>query len=413
MELPDQVSIQKSAMSRIFLAAAVIVGLIFVFSIGGNLFENVDANEIMVLQAVPSGALSVYTTPGWKWQGFGKVTKYHKRGQFWFRARGDQGAKEDHSMRLRFNDGGHATVSGSFAYEMPITAAQVIMLHMKYGSEIALEQQLIQPSAERAAYFSGPLMSSTESYASRRSDLLNYMEDQLQRGLYKTQRRDLKVKDTITGEEKTASIVEIAQDEKATPLRQEPSPLGTFGIRTFNLSFNEIKYEDTVENQIKQQQQMQMAVQTAIAEAKQAEQQRITTEQNGMAQAARAKWDQEVIKAKEVTAAQQRLAVAELDAKAADQEKRAMTLRGEGEGAYRRAKIAGDNALDQRLAAWVEVQKSYAEALGGATVPWVPTVSVGGGAGGGALNAQQYLELLGIKAAKDLAVDMNMATAKK
>lgn len=403
--------VRPAAIHRTFLAIVVGVVLIFGLIFMGNIFENVDANEIMVVQAVPSGHQSVYTTPGWKWQGFGRVTKYHKRSQFWFSAKGDQGAKTDESMRLRFNDGGHANASGSFAYEMPVSTIGVLALHNRYGSEIAMAQQLIRPSAERAVYFSGPLMSSTESYAAKRSDLLNFIEDQLQRGLYKTQRRDVKVHDAITGEEKNATIVEIAQDDKATPLRQEESPLAQFGIHIFNLSLNEIKYEETVEKQIRTQQQMQMAVQTAIAEAKQAEQRRITTEQSGMADAAKAKWEQEVVKATEVTAAQKRLAVSVLDAQAAEQTKRKLILEGEGEGAKRRAIISGDNALDKRLEAWLESQKFWAEAFanyGGKVVPDVVMGNTTGGTGGGNNGFTQAMDMVGIKMARDLSLDMQM-----
>ena len=398
---------EHSLLTKIFLIAGPILGLILLISTAGNLFENVDANEIMVLQAVPSGKLSVFKTPGWKWQGFGKVTKYHKRVQFEFLA-----DEKDHNegMRVRFNDGGHAAMFGSFAWEMPLADSMIIPLHMKYGSEMGIANQLIRPSAERCIYMTGPLMSSTESYAVRRPDLLSYIEDQLRLGVYKTKKIDMKAPDPITGQEKTISVVELVA-EATVIQRQERSPLSEFGIRTFNLSLKEIRYDESVEKQIRQQQEMAMAVQTAIAEAKQAEQRRITTEQSGMADAAKAKWDQEVIKAKEVTAAQQRLEVQTLDARAAAQEKLAMTLRGEGEGAYRRAKIAGDNALDQRLSAWVAVQNSYANALANAKVSWVPTV-VTGGSGAPISSGQQLLELLGIKAAKDLALDLNMAKSK-
>lgn len=395
-------------LNKAFVAVGAVVALILSLSFVGNLFENVDGNEIMVVQYVPSGEQVVYATPGWKWQGFGKVTKYHKRFQFWFSAKEDQGSKTDQSIRLRFNDGGHAMASGSFAVEMPTSSQSVLALHNKYGSEQAIKEQLVRTSAERALYFSGPLMSSTESYAARRSDLLNYIEDQLQRGLYKTQKRDIKIKDAITGEEKTASIVEIMADDKGVAARQEESPLAQFGIRTFNLSLNEIRYESAVENQIKQQQQMQMQVQTAIAEAKQAEQRRITTEQNGMADAAKAKWDQEVIKAQQVTAAQQRLAVAQLDAQAAEQEKRKMILEGEGEGAKRRAIIAGDNALDKRLDAWLKAQQYYADAIKNYQGDWVPQVVSGSGGSGTSARGTDLLEYMGIKAAKDLSLDMRM-----
>lgn len=405
--MPDP---RNQFLTRIFLGAASLLALIVFFSILGNLVENVDANEIMVLQAFPSGQLYVFSTPGPKWQGFGKVTKYHKRVQFNFLGSKDE--KADVGMRIRFNDGGHAMVFGSFAWEMPLSDSMVIPLHMKYGSEDGIANQLIRPSAERSIYMTGPLMSSTESYAVRRPDLLSFIEDQLKFGVYRTRKIDMKAPDPITGQEKTISVVELVVDEKGVIQRQERSPLGEFGIRTFNLSLKEISYDESVEKQIRQQQEMAMAVQTAIAEAKQAEQRRITTEQSGMADAAKAKWDQEVVKATEVTAAQKRLAVAELDTKTADQEKRALTLRGEGEGAYRRAKIAGDNALDQRLAAWVEVQKAYAAAVGEYQGNWVPTIQSGAGSGG-ASQGISLLELMGAKAARDLSVDLNMSARKE
>lgn len=398
--------------NRIFLGVIVAVVIIVVSIFAGNLFENVDANEIAVFQQVPSGKLIVHKTPGWKWQAFAKVTKYHKRSQFWFSAKPEQGDKTDQSIKVRFNDGGHANVSGSFAWEMPLADSAVIGLHMKYGSEEGIAHQLIRTSAERAFYMTGPLMSSTESYAVRRPELLSFMEDQLQRGVYKTRKIDTKAPDPITGQEKTVSVVEIVLDSKGVPARQETSPLGEFGMHTFNLSLNEIKYDEAVENQIKQQQQMAMQVQTAIAEAKQSEQRRITVEQNGMADAAKAKWDQEVIKAKEVTAAQQRLAVAELDAKAMEQTKRKLILEGEGEGAKRRAIIAGDNALDKRLDTWLKAQQYYADAIKGYQGNWVPSIVTGGGAPGG-MNGSQLLELLGINAARQLSLDMSMAAASE
>ena len=60
-------------------------------------------------------------------------------------------------------------------------------------------------------------------------------------------------------------------------------------------------YEETVEAQIRQQQSITMDVQTAIADAKKAEQRAITVEQQGRANAAEAKWAQEQIKATQVT----------------------------------------------------------------------------------------------------------------
>lgn len=163
-------------------AGAVVLGfflLIMLFSV----FEQVDANEILVVQS-PTGDLTAHTTPGIKWQGWGKVTFYQKRSQFSFSAKSDQGDKKDQSLPVMFNDGGSAHLSGVMSWEMPLTEKPIIKLHTLYGSQQGIEQQLVRPSIERAIYLTGPLMSSAEAYSARKPDLLRYFEDQARNGVY-------------------------------------------------------------------------------------------------------------------------------------------------------------------------------------------------------------------------------------
>ena len=103
----------------LLLLVSVIVCVALCFSLFG-LFENLDAGQVMVIQSPVSGTLNWHTTPGVKWQGFGKVTKYNKRAQLWFSAKQDQGSTADESLKIRFNDGGHANISGGLSWEMPL-----------------------------------------------------------------------------------------------------------------------------------------------------------------------------------------------------------------------------------------------------------------------------------------------------
>lgn len=382
-----------------------VVGLTLV----GNLFVSANQDDIMVIQNPVTGSLTWYKNGGMHMQWFGKVTKYHKRSQFWFSAAKDQGKSEDQSIIVRFNDGGHANLSGSISWEMPLDDAHLTLIQQQYGSQDAVEQQLIRTNVEKAVYMTGPLMSSAESYAERRNDLIHLIEDQVQNGVLQTSTVESKEPDPITGEQKTVSHVQIKADTSGKFLRQEESPLVHFGIKTYNLSINNVKYDPTVEAQIQKQQEAKMLVQTAIANAKKAEQDKITVEKNGEAEAARAKWEQEVIKAKEVTAAQQRLDVANLDRQAAEQYKLTEQLKGEGEGAYARAKMQANGALEQKLDAYIKVQQAWAQAISqyqGNITPQVVT----GGSSGGNNSALGLMELLQIKAAKDLALDMNIPT---
>lgn len=390
------------------IAKLVLMGIVSLFVLVGifQMVVSVDQNDIMVIQSPVSGNLTWYTQGGAHLQWFGKVTRYHKRTQFWFSSKNDQGQKTDESIVVRFNDGGHANLSGSIAWEMPLDEQHLNMIQQKYGSQEAVEQQLVRTVVEKCVYMTGPLMSSAESYAEKRNDLIQLIEDQIGNGVYQTQTVESKMPDPITGEQKTVSVVKLRQSDKGLPLRQEESPLKTFAIKTYNLSLNNVKYDDRVEAQIQTQQQAKMQVQTAIANAKKAEQDAITAQKNGEAEAAKAKWAQEVIKAQAVTEGQQKLAVAELEAKAAEQYKRAQILRGEGEGAYKRAVMVADGALDKKLAAWVDVNKAYAAAIGAYQGNITPTVVSGGSAADH--SGMSFMDLLKVKAAKDLALDMTV-----
>lgn len=401
---------------KAFLLVVSCVAVLVILLSLGSLFENLDATQVMVIQSPISGNLEWYTQQGVKWQGFGKVTKYDRRSQFWFSSKTDQGTSHDDSIKIRFNDGGHAQVSGSISWEVPLDDATLTSIHTKFGNQKALEQQLIRTMVEKSIYMTGPIMSSQESYAARRNDLLHLIEDQIQNGIYLTKTSQEKAADPVTGQEKTIAKVDLVTSKDGTIKRAEESPLKEFCVKVFNLSINEIKYDPQVEEQISQQQKAVMQVQLAMAEAKRAEQEALTTKKQGEANAARAEWEQKTIMAKAVTEAEQqkkvaetmaeqKLAVAELDAKAAEQFKKAETSRGEGEAARRKLAMEADGALEKKLEAYTAVNKEYASAIAKHQGAWVPAVVMGKSESGS--GAVDLITLLTAKAAKDLALDMN------
>lgn len=381
--------------------AAVVLVLFGAMWLPSNLFEHLDAQHLMVIQSPVSGNLALHITPGVKWQGFGKVTKYLRRDQYSF------DVTNKTVIKARFNDGGHGDISGGVAWEMPTDREHLLILHAKYGDQDTIENQLVKTVVEKAVYMTGPLMSSKESSAERRNDMIGYIEDQIQRGIYQTHTEQNKEPDPMTGQMKTISIVKLVLDSKGLPVRQESSPLSDFGIRVFNLSINGINYDATVEAQIQEQQKAMMQVQTAMANAKRAEQDAITAEKNGQAAAATAKWTQEAIKAQKVTEAEQLLAVATLNRQVQEQDKQANILQGQGEAEKRRLIMQADGALAVKLQTWLNAQEMWATAFGNFKGTLVPQVVTGGNNGGQGQNAAlDFMNLMGIKAAKDLALDL-------
>jgi hypothetical protein len=369
-----------------FLVALVVLVLLML-----KMVTTVNADEIVVRQGLIDGQLTVWTDPGPKFQNFGQIVSYKRAFQYSFSSAKDQGKETDQSIKARFNDGGHGAISGTFRVTLPTNPDLMRQLHMKYHSLEAIESQLLRPALERSVYMSGPLMSSKESAAERRSELYYLVEDQLKHGVCKTMSREEKVVDALSGKERTVKLVELVMDkQKGGCVRQESSPLDEYGIVADSFNINNIAYDKEVEDQIKGQQKLSMDVQTAIAESKKAEQRALTVAKQGEADAAKAKWEQEVIRAKEVTKAEQEKAVAitkgeqvkavaQLSMEAAELTKKEQILLGEGEASRKRAVMQANGYMEDRLASWEKVNLAYAEQLG--KQPQVPSIVMGGGAG--------------------------------
>ena len=173
----------------LLLGIGILVITFFVFA--GKFIEYVDNSEIVIIQSAFTGKVSIYTTPGPVMQNFGTSTHYKKSNQFWFSKKNDEGNIEDQSIKIRFNDGGHGQISGSVRWYMPTDDIAILKLHTDFGSQIAIEQQLIHQIVTKAVYMTGPLMSSKESSAEKRNDLLSFIEDQSINGVYRTKQEDI------------------------------------------------------------------------------------------------------------------------------------------------------------------------------------------------------------------------------
>ena len=399
----EQAQAAAALKKQIIRWGTVIVLLAFLFIFSFKMLETVGASEIVVVQ-YPNGKLEVYNTPGIKFQGFGSITRYKKSFQYWFSKAGDQGGENDESIKVRFNDGGHAQLSGSCRIDLPSDVASIIQLHTKYGSQEAIERALVRTVIEKAVYMTGPLMSSKESSSTKRTDLINFIADQAEKGVYKTRQVEKKVKEDGSDSSKIVTVVELLKDTTGQFYRQEQSPFYKFSIGFSNLSINSLDYDSAVEKQIRSQQDLTMQVQTAMARAKTAEQQVFTTQKEGEAAAAKAKWEQEAIKAQKVTEAEQILAVQELATKTAAQYKQQQILEGEGDAEKKRLIMNANGALDVKLDAYVKVMEAAWSAIGAYTGNWVPTYWSGGGsAPNGAFNT---MEALNIKLLRDLNIDL-------
>jgi hypothetical protein len=384
------------------LAAAVIGGVVVMAALisGPMLFENLDAADIMVVQSPIAGDLTVHTEPGWKWQGFGTVTIYPRRKEYKFTPEKDT----PDGLSVRFYDGGHATLFGSVSWQMPLDHKSILQIHKEFRSTAGVESQAIRRSMETAVYFSGPTMSSLESAAGRRTELLSIVNDQMLNGVYKTIAKTVEITEAGTNNKRQVTATEIVMGANGQPVRAQESY-----VKALPLTVSQMKYDDAVEKQIRDQQQATNAVQVAIANAKKAVQDTLTTEEQGKAAAAKAKWEQEVINAKVIAEAQQKITVADASVKEAEAFKRAETLRGEGEAARKRLVMEADGALDKKLEAIVAINERYAQAIEKAQPgAWVPSVQMGGGGATAGQSSTALVDLMTAKTARDLGIDLSV-----
>lgn len=405
-----------SSKSGIMALSIGAIGLVSSAIILPQLVENLDSAELMVIQSPFSGELSVYTEAGWHWQGMGKVTVYPRRNEYTFGDLNEKTKKCTSGLNIRFYDGGHANICGTVQWEMPLDEKSIINIHRTFRSAQAVESQAIARALESAAYFSGPTMSSLESAAGRRTELLQYITDQMVNGVYKT-RAVTKEHTDESGNKREVTLTEIVLNAQGQPVRTQESFIKNFNIRLLPTTIKQFAYDDVVERQIIDQQKATNSVQVAIANARRAQQDAITTAAQGEANAAKAKWDQETVNAKIIAEAQQKVVTAEASVKEAEAYKKAQILRGEGDARAKELVMSADGALDKKLAVFKEINAKYAEAIAHAQPgAWAPQVVMGGNGGSAASNSSNLVDLLTAKTARDLGLDMSIprgATPKK
>lgn len=382
-----------------------------------SMFEYVSASEIVGI-SYPNGNLVWYTTQGPVIQFFGRITTYPKRGQLKFTATkkedGTYSADEDNRIKIGFNDGGDGKILGSLNYEMPLDTPSLNKIHAAYPTIEALESGLLRPALNQTIYMTGQLMSSHESYRERRTQIVQYVEDQVQNGIYQTRARTVS-EPAATGsqqlvegapiEQRQRTVSEIVKDDKGQYARAGGGEVHRFNVRTYNFAIEDLDYSPTVDAQIATQQQITMAVETAVAKAREAQQNEITAGAEGRANAEKIRQVQNAENAKVIAAAEGAKLAAEQDKLAAEAQKQAMILRAQGEAESRRLAVQADNALERRLGALVLINQAWA---GAAAQVKVPNVVMGGEKNGNAVaGMQEYMALIAAKAAKDVGLDKN------
>jgi len=436
----------------------IILGVVAIISLIIFSFETsftVENGTYAIKQAAVSGDLVAYMKPGMHPKFFGSITTFPVAETFYF-CKDNEGVGQstsattaDNSIEVRFNDGSICNISGTCRVDLPRDEDEAIGLITKFGyrSHTQLEQKLILPVIRRALNMTANLMSSKESYSDKRPDFFKFAWDQIENGVYQTKDEMTTETDIITGTDVKKVRKIILTDEKTGKTLREQNPLEGTGIKLSIFEIKDFQYDDKVKVQISSQQEALMSVQTARANAQKAAQDALTTEALGKAAVMKAQYEelekkehatvqaqreaevaviqaQQTVdvnnKAKEAAlvlaeqskqtaliAANREKEVAAVDLDAAKLTKQSAIEVATGQAEARKLILASDGALAQKLAAWLDAQKAWATAY---AQHQVPQVMMGGRDGGSQTETQGLLDMLQVKAAKDLALDMKIAS---
>lgn len=217
-----QISVKK-IITIVVISVVAIIGL----SCIGSLVEDVKNEEIVVNQVPFTGTMEVWSTPGMKFQRFGHTTRYYKTQQLWFGSE-DQGEP----IPVIFNDASDGLIYGSLRVKLPTDREHMLRIQTDYNGMDRLMNDLVRPTVNKVVYASGPLMSAFESYAEKKNDLIEYVTDQLNHGVYKTTVKKVETTDPLTGEKKTVNVAALIPDADAPGgyKRSEVSPFSYYGL---------------------------------------------------------------------------------------------------------------------------------------------------------------------------------------
>lgn len=386
--------------SKILGIVVAIFGIIFFVCIG-SIAEDVRNEQIVVNQYPFTGKMEYWTTPGLRGQWFGKTTKYYKTQQFWFGSKSDSCEQEGNPIPVIFNDASDGMIYGSLRVKLPTDREHLSRIQTDYNGMDRLMTDLVAQTITKVIYASGPLMSAFESYAEKKNDLIDYITDQLNNGVYKTTVRTIEIVDPITGEKKTSKIAALIPDENAPGgyKRSESSPFAYYGLEIGQVAISKIDYSNKVKSQIAQQQESNMLIQTSKAKAAAAVQESIRAEEEGKAIAMKAKWDQEKEKAIAVTKAEQEREVSRLAAEKAEFDKKKIIAQGQAEAEAARLKVAAGLTPFERATIDKETRIGVAEAL--SKTKW-PTIVMSGNSG-----QNSAMDVIALKQMKDLVDQMS------
>jgi regulator of protease activity HflC (stomatin/prohibitin superfamily) len=307
-------------------------------------------------------------------------------------------------------------IAATTRFRIPTDRESFLTMAHEYRTPENLLRTALVPAFKETVQATGSLMAAEEYYSGRRTEFNAEFENQMQNGIYLVSRQQVAVQDraaqakgsadasastqTNFGEDtKVRWIVKKQLDSGGLPVRKKQS-FTNFGITVVEARVTDLKPNSKFVERMQLKQQA--AADRAIAQEK-----RVQEEEQKLL--AIAKGDREVAEEQARIDKQ----TAQVTKERADIDAERIKVLAEADKYEREARIAGDNALQQKLDTELEIQKVWADAYAKRAVP---QYVFGGGREGGApvggdTETTRFMQLMTIEAAKRLAYDRGIPAA--
>lgn len=349
--------------------------------------------------------------------------------------------------RIVFLDQVDARVQAVTRFLLPSDRESFLRIAREYRSPENLLRTGLIPAFRETLQANASLMGAEEYYSGGRTEFNNEFEQQMKHGIYLVRREEVLVDDPTAVQAGSANIslganqqefddgskvvfqVEKQVDETGQA-RRKPQQFVDYGIMVIDaritdvnpnakfLERMELKQKAAADRAIAREQRIQEEEQKLLAEARGA---REVAERKAAAlvEQVQATTEAETEKQLALTEANKLLEQAEIDRQTSEVrleqariDAETQTTLADAEAYEKRALLEADNALQAKLDAWVKINSSYAEAFARRSVP--TTTFGGSGASGGdyasGSDVQEFLQLMTVKAARDLDLDTSVAT---
>lgn len=410
----------KSLGKLIGIGVAVVFGLIVLFNcIGYN-----SGGFRTVIESRVFGGIDVKFTNGFYFTLYGKTTEYPDIMTVSFTTEETSSTVDIEPITIRFNDATSAAATGVVKFMLPKNDSLMVKLHKDYRNVENLAITGFKPFVMECLKNSSQLMSSEMHYLGGRSTMSQYFQDQLEDGVYILETEEKVIRDSVEHESKRVYLTKISKNKTGNVDRKR-SMLTQYGIGITDAVVADVDYEERVDTLLGLKIDATSKTSISKQELMKAQQEAMTAEAQGKKVLVETEYKELQNQKTQVIQAETSVKLKEQEVRLQEQEKlkekasyeaslfiakRTKEL-AEAEAYAKKAVMVADGALEVKLKALVEINKNYADAIG--KQPLVPSIMFGGsGANGhGTPASTDLINMLMIKTAKDLSVDLG--TAKK